>query len=113
MSMTPEIAGLRIGRSVKSVEDAMDELLARSAELLAEMARARVATAQAASTGQLPMMRIAGMQKHLVAARSDLVRAHGDLVRIAETMDIPVAGCPESNMDDPVIGAAAPVEQVA
>ncbi len=96
MTMTPEIASLRIGRSVKSVEDALDELLARSGDLLAEMARARVATAEAAGLGQRPLMRIAAMQSNLVAARSELVRAHGDLSRLAETMGIPVAGCPES-----------------
>ncbi|MCJ2183827.1 hypothetical protein MTR62_14155 [Novosphingobium sp. 1949] len=107
MTMTPEVATLRIGRSVKSVEDAMDELLARSGELLAEMARARVATAEAAHTGQRPMMRIAAMQQNLVAARSDLVRAHADLSKLAETMDIPVSGCPEDSLDAAETGRAA------
>ena len=96
MTMTPQVAILRIGRTVRSVEDAMDELIARSGELFAEMARARIATANAAHEGQRPMMRIAAMQKNLVAARSELVRAHSDLSRLAETMDIPVEGCPEN-----------------
>lgn len=113
MTLTPEIASLRIGRSVKSVEDAMDELLARSGDLLAEMARARVATAEAAGAGQRPMMRIAAMQKNLMTARGDLVRAHGDLVKLAETMDIPVAGCPESSLAQGMSDDAAQVEQVA
>ncbi|WP_226635145.1 hypothetical protein [Novosphingobium profundi] len=95
MTMTPEVASLRIGRSVTSLEDAMDELLARSGDLMAEMARARVATAEAAHAGQRPMMRIAAMQKNLMAARGELLRAHGDLSQLAETMGIPVAGCPE------------------
>lgn len=107
MTMTPEVASLRIGRSVKSLEDAMDELLARSGDLLAEMARARVATAQAAQTGQRPMMRVAAMQKNLIAARSELMRAHGDLSQLAETMGIPVAGCPEAALDEELVERAS------
>lgn len=93
MTMTPEIASLRIARTIRSVEDGMDELLARSSELLAELARARVGTTQAAHVGQRPMARIAAMQKSLVDARFDLVRAHSDLSKLAETMDIPI-DCP-------------------
>ncbi|MBT0669798.1 hypothetical protein HT136_15630 [Novosphingobium profundi] len=94
--MTPEVASLRIGRSVKSVEDAMDELLARSGDLLAEMARARVETGEAAHAGHRPMMRVAAMQRNLISARSELLRAHADLSNLAESMGIPVEGCPES-----------------
>lgn len=93
--MTPQIASLRIARSIKSVEDDMDELLAKSGELLAEMARARVSTANAAVLGQRPLARVAAMQKNLIDARSEIVRAHNDLSKLAETMDIPTE-CPES-----------------
>jgi predicted MarR family transcription regulator len=101
-TMTPEIASLRIARSIKSVENDMDELLAKAGELLAEMARARVATANAAALGQRPMARVAAMQRSLIDARSEIVRAHSDLFRLAETMDIPV-DCPEKAM----LGAGA------
>ncbi|KPH67375.1 MULTISPECIES: hypothetical protein [Novosphingobium] len=97
--MTPEIASLRIARSIRSVEDDMDELLAKAGELLAEIARARVATDNVAHLGQRPMARVANMQRSLIEARSELVRAHGDLSKLAETMDIPIR-CPEKNMVD-------------
>ena len=92
--MTPEIASMRIGRNIKSVEDDLDELLAKAGELLAELARARVATIGAAVHGQRPMARVAAMQKSLIEARSEIVRAHNDLSKLAETMDIPT-DCPD------------------
>lgn len=92
--MTPEIAGMRIARTIRSVENDMDELLAKSSELLAEIARARVATEEAARLGQQPMARVAKLQQSLMDARLELVRAHRDLSKIAETMDIPIR-CPE------------------
>ncbi|MCJ2188934.1 hypothetical protein [Novosphingobium beihaiensis] len=102
--MTPEIAGMRIARSIKSVEDDMDELLAKAGELLTEMARARVAALDGAVHGQRPLARVAAVQKNLVEARSELVRAHNDLSRLAESMDIAYQ-CPEkSALDDDICG---------
>ncbi|WP_395393657.1 hypothetical protein WBP07_01185 [Novosphingobium sp. BL-8A] len=92
--MTPEIAGLRITRSIRSVEDDMDELLAKAGELLAEIARARVATEEAARLVHQPMARVANVQRTLMDARLELVKAHRDLTKVAETMDIPIR-CPD------------------
>lgn len=92
--MTPEIAGMRVSRRIKSVEDGMDELLAVAGELLTELARARVATVDAAHEGQRPLMRVANMHKSLMEARSELVRAHSDLSKLAVRMDIPYE-CPD------------------
>ena len=86
--MNPEIASMRIARSIRSVEDGMDELLAKSADLLAELARARLATENSVFHGQRPLARMAAMQRSLVEARSELVHAHGDLSKLAESMDI-------------------------
>ncbi|WP_245656459.1 hypothetical protein [Novosphingobium naphthalenivorans] len=97
--MTPEIAGMRIARSIKSVENDMDELLAKASELFAEVARARVAALDAAVHGQRPLARFAAMQKSLVEARSELVRAHNDLSKLAESMDIAYQ-CPENAVLD-------------
>lgn len=96
--MNPEIASMRIARSIKSVEDGMDELLAKSGELLSEMARARVATAHSAVVGQRPMARIAAMQQNLIEARSEIVKAHVDLSKLAERMDI-AYDCPEGSIE--------------
>lgn len=107
--MTPEIAGMRVSRSIKSVEDGMDELLAMAGELLAEIARARIATVNAAFEGQRPMMRVANMHKSLMEARSELVRAHSDLSKLAVRMDIPYE-CPNKYigaLDDDLERAAA------
>lgn len=98
--MTPEVAGMRIARSIKSVENDMDELLAKAGELFAEVARARVAAVDAAVHGQRPLARFAAMQKSLIEARSELVRAHNDLAKIAETMDIPLEQCPDKAIHD-------------
>ncbi|MFC0687531.1 hypothetical protein [Novosphingobium clariflavum] len=92
--MTPEIAGMRIARTIRSVENDMDELLAKSSELFAEIARARIVTEEAARLGQQPMARVARLQQSLMDARLELVRAHRDLSKIAETMDIPIR-CPD------------------
>lgn len=92
--MTPDIVGMRITRSIQSVEKDMDELLAKASELMVEIARGRVAIVEAAHSTQRPMARIAAMQRSLIEARSELVRAHSDLSKLAETMDIPIR-CPE------------------
>jgi hypothetical protein len=92
--MTPEIAGMRVSRSIQSVEDSIDELLAKAGELMAEIARARVATT-VAHESQRPMMRVANMHRSLMDARSELVRAHSDLSKLANRMDIPYECPPE------------------
>ena len=104
--MTPEIASMRIARSIKSVEDGVDELIAKSAELLAEMARVRLATENPAVHGQRPIARVAAMQKSLVEARSEIVRAHNDLSKLAESMDIAYQ-CPEKSQFDEQVQASA------
>lgn len=95
--MTPEIAGMRVSRSIKSVEDGIDELIAAAGELLTELARARLATIDAAHEGQRPLVRVANMHKSLMEARSEIVRAHADLSKLAVRMDIPYE-CPERKM---------------
>ena len=93
--MTPTVAGMRIARSVTELETELDVLLAKSGELLAQVARARVATGVEAHTMQQPMARVANVQRALVGARSELVRAHRDLSNLAEKMDLGVI-CPNA-----------------
>jgi len=93
--MTPTVAGMRIARSVTTLESELDNLLAKSGELLAEVARARVATDVEAHTMQQPLARVANVQRALVGARSELVRAHRDLSNLAQKMDLGVI-CPKS-----------------
>ncbi|MFC0205321.1 hypothetical protein [Novosphingobium soli] len=86
--MTPQIAALRIARSIVSVEADLDRLLVNASGLLGEIAAARVATGVDAHTMQQSIARIANLQRAMVEGRSELVRAHRDLSRAAQTMDI-------------------------
>jgi len=93
--MTPTVAGMRIARSVTALETELDNLLAKSGELLAEVACARAATGVEAHTMQQPLARVANVQRALVGARSELIRAHRDLSNLAQKMDLGVI-CPEA-----------------
>jgi hypothetical protein len=92
--MTPQIAALRIGRSLNTSETTLDTLIAGMGSLMSEMAQARVATGSPAATGHRAIARIVAAQSKIVEARMDLIRAHEDLRRIAETADTPT-DCPE------------------
>jgi hypothetical protein len=92
--MTREIAALRIGRSLNSVEDGLDTLIAEAGALLGTVTQARIATGAPASEGHRAIARLAALQNRLVEARGDVVRAHADLKKIAETSDIPTE-CPD------------------
>jgi hypothetical protein len=102
--MTPTVAGMRIARSIKSVENDLDTLLASASSLIVELATARVATGIEAHTIQRPMARLTRLQRNLGDARSDLVGAHSDLSKLAETLDISVR-CPDAAALDPQNGA--------
>jgi len=92
--MTPQIAALRIGRDLNSSEDGIDALLATMGSLLSNLTTARIATGSPAATGHRAIARVAAAQAKLVEVRMDLIRAHEDLRRIAETADTPME-CPE------------------
>lgn len=93
--MTPTVAGMRIARSIRSVENELDTLLASTSNLIVELASARVATGIDAHAVQRPLARLTRLQRTLGEARSDLVSAHGDLSKLAETLDISVR-CPDT-----------------
>ena len=74
---TAQTACLRVARTINGVEDDIDELLGKAGELLSEIARARDATGHTAYQVQRPLTRIANLQRSLIEARSELVRARG------------------------------------
>lgn len=92
--MTPQIAALRIGRGIIASENGIDAVIAEISALIGSMATARVETGQSAVTGHRAIARVAEAQSKLVGARQDLIRAHEDLRRIAETADTPTE-CPD------------------
>lgn len=93
MKMTPDIAAMRLGRALVTAEDGTDRLLTDLSTLIAEMTNVRLATASPAATGHRAIARAAAAQAKLVGVRMDLIRAHEDLRRIAETADVP-SECP-------------------
>ena len=92
--MTPQIAALRIGRSLLASENGIDSAIADTGTLMAHLTTARIATGQPAITGHRAIAKVAAAQAKMIAARQDLIRAHEDLRRIAETADTPT-DCPE------------------
>ncbi len=92
--MKKEVAALRIGRELTASETGIDTVLAQLGQLMSEVATARVATDSTAATGHRAIARLAQAQVKMIEARFDVIRAHEDLRRIAETADVPT-DCPE------------------
>lgn len=84
MTMTTQIAALRITRELKQLEDAIDVAIAAQCALGMTLAQARVETDTPAVTGHVALMRLAKAGQALVTARADAIRAHEDLYRIGE-----------------------------
>jgi len=97
--MTPAVAGMRVARRINSVENDLDTLVASASNLIVELANARLALKLEAHAIQRPMARLTRLQRTLSDARSDLVHAHSDLSKLAQTLDISVR-CPDMALLD-------------
>ncbi|MBC2669691.1 hypothetical protein ACFOON_12990 [Novosphingobium piscinae] len=84
MTMTTEIATLRIARDLKTLEDAIDAAIAAQCALGATLAQARIDTETPMVSGHVAMMRLAKAGQMLIAARADTIRAHEDLYKVGE-----------------------------
>lgn len=84
MTMTSEVAALRIVRELKQLEDAIDAAIAAQCALSATLVQARIDTDSPAVTGHVAMMRLAKAGQTLIAARADAIRAHEDLYRVGQ-----------------------------
>lgn len=82
MTMTAEIAVLRIERDLKHLEDTIDAAIAAQCALGATLATARIDTSAPAVSGHVAMMRLAKVGQSLVNARTDVIRAHEDLYKV-------------------------------
>ena len=105
MSMTPQIAAARIVRELTTSETDLDQAIASSAALLASMAQARIDTNTALADGQVAMMRLVRGLSSLTEARAEIVRTHGELLKIAETRgDVltPWTECPKFQDSDAI-----------
>lgn len=94
--MTPHVAALRITPRLHASEACIDTSIADLADLIGQMARARVETGTVVGEGQLPLTLAAAALLKQVEARRDVVRLHAALNRIAETADVPT-DCPDKD----------------
>lgn len=109
MPMNSEIATMRIVRDLASSEETLDRAIASNAALLATMAQARLDTEAPVATGQVAIMRLVKTLSSLTEARADLVRTHGELLKVGqERGDFATEDCPPSAAAMP-----APIAQAA
>lgn len=91
MTMTAQVAATRIVRELLASETEIDRALASSAALLATMAQARIDTGSPLATGQIAIMRLVRSLSSLTDARAEIVRAHGELLKIGDARaDLPI-----------------------
>lgn len=81
--MTPAVAAIRIERQLRSVETQFDQLLSEHAGLTALLAQARTDVGDPFGNGQVALARMSKSMETLIHFRSDIVRVHGELERIA------------------------------
>lgn len=94
----------RLRRHMPAAEASIDDALIAVSSLMASVVTARRETGVPARTGQATIHRLAKAQMSLIEASSDVLRVHGELVRIGrETAGLDVhEDCP------PASGAAKP-----
>ena len=105
--MDGKLAGIRISRALRQLEDQLDEALSTASRLCAEVADARVYYKESALSTQRAIARLGSLSQLLIRARSKACGAHGDLAKVAAgTRDFPTQ-CPPNCL------AAEPLKDVA
>jgi hypothetical protein len=84
MTMTSEVATLRITRDLKQLEDAIDAAIAAQCALGTTLVQARIDTGAPAVSGHVAMMRLAKTGQMLVSARTDAIRTHEELYKVGQ-----------------------------
>lgn len=96
MTMTSDVATLRIMRELKQLEDAIDAAIVAQCALGATLAQARIDTDAPAVTGHVAIMRLGKAGQMLIAARADAIRAHEDLYKVGQERG-DLVGAPKPN----------------
>jgi hypothetical protein len=108
--MDKMIAGLRISRGIRNLENMLDEVLAEAGKLQSDVSQARLVLDESALSTQRPIARIASLQQHIVEARSKIVGVHADLAKIsARQRDIPATcspDCASTDLETPTVAVA-------
>ncbi len=82
MSYQIKIASDQIMQDVPLTEASIDEALISVSNLMSTLIRARLDTGVPAATGQGAVRRLAKAQMALVEASSDVLRVHGELLKV-------------------------------
>ena len=83
MTMTTEVARLRIANKIQATEAALDQALTLQAELFVTMIEARREAGSGPALGQDTLLRLAKVQQSMLDAGGDLARIHGRLLEIS------------------------------
>lgn len=84
MSMTIEVARMRIAREIQEAEASLDEVLIKQSNLLSSIVMARRETASGPFEGHDALLRLNRSQQSILAAGSELARVHSRLQKIQE-----------------------------
>ncbi len=96
MSMSADVARIRISRELNDAEDALNEALLKQTELFASLVTARRDTNAKRFEGQDALLRLSRSQQSLLSAGGDLARVHGRLLEIDREMGGPATDCPDN-----------------
>ncbi len=97
MSMSLDVATLRLTRAVPEAETDLDQAMLSVSKLMTSMIEARQGTDVPKATGQASLIRLARAQNNMISASSDVLRIHSDLLKLGNVygaMDI--HDCPPS-----------------
>ena len=106
MTMTPEVATMRITEELRRAEKSLDEALMRQSELLATMLTARMMASDEPFSGQAEILRLIKAQQAITASANDLARVHGGLLEIGRERNL-IDECPEERRISGQIKTAA------
>ncbi len=94
MTMTKEIARVRIARELADLESTIIDASARAANLAATMAMARRECDVHHGLGLSEVMRVNLIQQNLTTASANTARVHDGLRKVSRTVMLPDEECP-------------------
>jgi hypothetical protein len=95
MTMSNDVAQLRISRELREAELAVDEALLKQSTLLSTLIKARQDTGAAPFTGHDALLRLSKSQLTLLSAGGELARVHSSLLKIQQDV-LGYEGCPKN-----------------
>lgn len=87
--MTRNQTGVQVARGLRNSEHALDDAIAQTMRLGAEMLEGRKTARLAASVGQKALTDVIAGLGAMAAARDALISAHGELLQVADDHCVP------------------------